>query len=203
MGRRAHERGGPMPTDWPFTDPENLAVFTLKRIVRGESPILRVAHDEDDGGWQFLDGGEVAVEDASLVSLRKMTRLDSSILELAALPVGWIAERAGPGEPWQRTPAVTEEDRDKKLVSDIEQVGWHVVMIPEDDEGPSFAYSIGLFQTFGHPEIIICGLGLDLMHQMINILRDCQRDRTPKASVEAEEPAIILNGHSRPSHRRL
>ena len=45
-----------MADDWPFTDPENLAVFTLARVVRGESPILRVTHDEDDGGWQFTDG---------------------------------------------------------------------------------------------------------------------------------------------------
>lgn len=159
-----------MPADWPFTDAENLAVFTLKRIVRGESPILRVTHDEDDGGWQFLDGGEIAVEEASLVSLRQMTRIDPSILELADLPLGWVADRAGPGEPWQRAPAVNEEDRERKLVSDIEEVGWHVIMVPEDDEGPSFAYSIGLFHTFGHPEIIIFGLDLDLSHQMINLI---------------------------------
>ena len=95
-----------MPADWPFSDPENVAVFTLKRIVRGESPIVRVTHDEDDGGWQFLDGGEVAVEEASVVSLRQITRIDPSILELADLPLGWVAERAGPGEPWQRAPAV-------------------------------------------------------------------------------------------------
>jgi hypothetical protein len=159
-----------MPADWPFDDPENLAVITLKRIVRGETPILRVTHDEDDGGWQFLDGDEVAVEEASLVSLRQMTRLDPSVLELADLPLSWVASRAGPGEPWQRAPAITEEDREQKLVSDIEEVGWHVIMIPEDDEGPALAYSIGLFQTFGHPEIIVFGLDLEVMHHVINLI---------------------------------
>ncbi len=157
-----------MADAWPFSDPENLAVFTLKRIVRGESPVLRATHDEDDGGWQFLDGGEVAVEEASLVSLRQMARIDPGILELADLPLGWVAERVGPGEPWQRTPAETEEDRERKLVSDIERVGWHVIMVPEDGEGPSLAYSIGLSRTFGHPEIIVFGLDPDLMHRMIN-----------------------------------
>jgi hypothetical protein len=155
---------------WPFTDPENLAVFTLKRIVQGQSPILRVTHDEDDGGWQFLDGGEVTVEEASLVSLRAMTRLDPSVLELTDLPLGWAASRSGPGEPWQRAPAVTEEDQDKKLISDIQEYGWHVIMIPLDDEGPAFAYSVGLFQTFGHPEIIVFGLDLGVMHQIINLI---------------------------------
>ncbi len=43
-----------MPDKWPFADPENVAVITLKRILQGGSPILRVFHDEDDGGWQFL-----------------------------------------------------------------------------------------------------------------------------------------------------
>src|SRR5262249_51303476 len=115
-GEKSPREGVPMPADWPFADPENLAVFTLKRIVRGESPILRVSHDEEDGSWQFLDGGEVAVEEASLVSLRQMTHIDPSILGLADLPLGWVADRAGPGEPWQRSPAISEEDRDRKLL---------------------------------------------------------------------------------------
>jgi hypothetical protein len=182
-----------MPADWPFTDPENLAVFTLKRIIRGESLILRVTHDEDDGGWQFLDGGEVAVEEASLVSLRQMTRIDPSILELADLPLGWVAERAGPGVPWQRAPAVTEEARERKLVSDIEDVGWHVIMIPEDDEGPSFAYSIGLYRTFGHPEIIIFGLDLDLMNLMINLIGE--EIRQGRRFADGESASGILEGY--------
>jgi hypothetical protein len=159
-----------MSAAWPFADPENLAAITLKRIVRGESPILRVCHDEDDGGWQFLDGGEVAVEDASLVSLLHVTRIDPSVLELADLPLGWVAQRAGPGEPWNRTPAVTEEDRERKLVSDIEQFGWHVIFVPEDGEGPAFAYSIGLFHKFNHPEIIVFGLDLNILHRIINVI---------------------------------
>lgn len=182
-----------MPADWPFADPENLAVFTLKRIIRGETPILRVTHDEDDGGWQFLDGGEIAVEEGSLVSLRQMTRLDASILKLADLPLGWVAERTGPGEPWQRSPTVPEEDRDTKLISDIEEVGWHVVMIPEDDDGPASAYSIGLFQTFGHPEIIIFGLDLGLMHQMINLIGE--EVRQGRQFADGESASGILEGY--------
>lgn len=182
-----------MPADWPFTDPENLAVFTLKRIIRGESSILRVTHDEDDGGWQFLDGGVVAVEEASLVCLREITHIDASVLELSDLPIGWVAERAGPGQPWQRAPAATEEDQDQKLVSDIEAVGWHVVMIPEDDEWPASAYSIGLFQTFGHPEIIVFGLDLDLMHRMIDLIGE--EVRQGRRFSDGESASGILEGY--------
>lgn len=157
-----------MSENWPFDEPENLAVFTLKRIVRGESPILRVTHDEEDGGWQFLDGGEVSSQEASLVSLRFVTQVDPSVLEMADLPLGWVAERAGPGEPWRRSPAVSEEDRRRTFASDVEEYGWHVILVPEDGEGPAFAYSVGLFQTFGHPEIIIFGLNVSVMHEIID-----------------------------------
>jgi hypothetical protein len=183
-----------MPADWPFADPENLAVFTLKRIVRGELPILRVTHDEDDSGWQFLDGAEVAVEEASLVCLREIARLDPSILELADLPFGWVAERTGTDQPWMRTPVVTEEDRERKLVSDIEEVGWHVIIIPEEEEGPSFAYRIGLFRTFGHPEIIIFGLDLDVMHQIINLIGE--EVRQGRRFADDQAASGILEGYN-------
>jgi len=93
-----------MPHDWPFDDPENLAVITLDRIMDGSHPILHVTHDADDGGWQFLDGGDVAEENALVVALRSVAELDSTIRELADLPVGWYAVREAVGSPWQRHP---------------------------------------------------------------------------------------------------
>jgi len=62
----------------------------------------------------------------------------------------------------------TLDNGDKKLIDDIEKVGWHVLKVLEDDNGPGFAYSVGLFKTFQHPEIIIIGLKLDLAHILIN-----------------------------------
>jgi len=46
--------------------------------------------------------------------------------------------------------------------------GWQVIKVPEDDEQPGFAYSVGLHTTFGHAEVIVFGLELDLMHRMLN-----------------------------------
>ena len=93
-----------MNTGWPFEDPTNLAVITLTRIVRGGKPILFVTHDEDDGGWQFLDGDDVDVKDAMVVGLGRIAALDPSILELSDLPLGWKAWRETPDGPWQREP---------------------------------------------------------------------------------------------------
>src|SRR5688572_24743948 len=57
---------------------------------------------------------------------------------------------------------------EQKLIDSVDQVGWHVMKVLEDDKGPGFAYSIGLYKTFNHPEIIIVGLKLDLAHILIN-----------------------------------
>lgn len=94
-----------MRPSWPFADVENTATITLKRIVNRTAPILLVSHDADDGGWQFLDGGEVTEDDASVVSLREILELDPTIKDVADLPLGWKAERTGVGKPWQRRAA--------------------------------------------------------------------------------------------------
>ena len=90
-----------MADEWPFQDAENTAVITLTRIIDGSQPILYVVHDED-GDWQFLDGGDVSEEDAATVSLRNVCARDPSIKSLADLPVGWTAERATVDQEWQR-----------------------------------------------------------------------------------------------------
>lgn len=91
-----------MVANWPFADSENLAVITLKQIVHEGEPILHVVRDRDDGGWQFLGLGTVSEEDAAVVALRTVVRLDPSVRELADLPPGWHAWRRSPEEPWRR-----------------------------------------------------------------------------------------------------
>jgi hypothetical protein len=58
--------------------------------------------------------------------------------------------------------------RDKQLLADIEKHGWLVFKVLEDDKGPGFCYSVGLFKKFNHPEILIVGLDLDIAHELIN-----------------------------------
>lgn len=51
-----------------------------------------------------------------------------------------------------------------------------------DDVGPGFGYSIGFYKTFNHPEIIIVGLKLDLIHTLINnIGHDIQNGKVFKS----------------------
>jgi hypothetical protein len=94
--------------DWPFNDPPNVAVVTVRQIVREKKPALLVYHDIEDGGWQFLTGGEFSMEDALLVSLENVVALDPSLSELADLPLGWRAVRKSPSDQWQREPSPTQ-----------------------------------------------------------------------------------------------
>jgi hypothetical protein len=61
-----------------------------------------------------------------------------------------------------------EDDFDRKLLADIKRVGWAVIGIEEDAEGPSFAFSVGLFHTLGHPEVILMGLRVPIAYRFIN-----------------------------------
>jgi hypothetical protein len=46
---------------------------------------------------------------------------------------------------------------DAKVLGDIQRVGWHVtgVFAQKDEKGPEWAFSIGLFHSFQHPEVVV------------------------------------------------
>lgn len=74
-------------------------------------------------------------------------------------------------------PMPTKPDKaEKKLLADIKKTGWHVIIVPPDEVGPGFAYSIGLYKTFGHPEIIILGLKGEVAHGLINGIGEAVRN---------------------------
>jgi hypothetical protein len=50
----------------------------------------------------------------------------------------------------------------------IEKFGLQVIKVEASSYLPSFAYSIGLWQNYKHPELICFGLSIDLMHALIN-----------------------------------
>jgi hypothetical protein len=101
-----------MLEQWPFDEPQNVAVFTVRQIVREGAPIHRVTHDSDDGAWQFLEWGTPREEDLMIVALRSIVRIDPSVAELADLPMGWRAWRPTEREPWIREPNPHQNDEE-------------------------------------------------------------------------------------------
>ncbi|MEU7428780.1 DUF4262 domain-containing protein [Streptomyces sp. NPDC040750] len=59
---------------------------------------------------------------------------------------------------------------ERTVIEHVQQHGWHVVMVPEDEIGPGFAYTIGLAHTHGGPELAMFGLDIQAMHRMLNTL---------------------------------
>ncbi len=87
---------------WPFDQPRNCATFTMRQILDGSESILLVSHDEDDHGWQFIGTSDASMDDAKLVCLEEIVRLDPTVLEVADLPPGWQAVRDEVGGEWTR-----------------------------------------------------------------------------------------------------
>lgn len=83
---------------------------------------------------------------------------------------------------------------EQKLVDDVREFGWHVVKVMHDRDGrPAWAYSIGLFHTFAHPEIIVFGLELETMHRVINDLgASVKQGRRYR---DGEHDADLLDGY--------
>ena len=60
------------------------------------------------------------------------------------------------------------------IQENIEKYGWqYQYVFDENEENPSFSYTIGLEESYSHPEIMIFGLKREQMH---NILSDLVRD---------------------------
>ena len=55
------------------------------------------------------------------------------------------------------------DDIDRNTIGHVKKHGWSVMQIPEDDLGPGWAFTIGLWHTHHQPEMAIFGLDIDTM----------------------------------------
>jgi uncharacterized protein DUF4262 len=59
-------------------------------------------------------------------------------------------------------------EHDRNVLERREDHGWFVMKIAEDDRGPGFAYTFGLYEEFKHPELVLYGLDPGHMHRLLN-----------------------------------
>jgi Domain of unknown function (DUF4262) len=62
----------------------------------------------------------------------------------------------------------TRDDLEKIVVSNINEFGWHAINVIEDDGHPPWSYSIGLFETWEFPELLIIGRSRATSYAMLN-----------------------------------
>jgi hypothetical protein len=84
---------------------------------------------------------------------------------------------------------------DHKTRLDIEKYGLTVIMIEATDYLPSFAYSIGLWEKYKHPEIISFGLTLKTLHAIINDVAELVKGGQ-KIEIKRNYPDIFNNGRA-------
>ncbi len=91
----------------------------------------------------------------------------------------------------------------RKAIKDVNTFGWHVMIVLSDGRVPAWAYSIGLYRTFGHPEIVLFGMPDEMMHRVINDVGREVRSGRPVA-VDVDRTDLFENARCifRTVHRK-
>lgn len=63
-----------------------------------------------------------------------------------------------------------DKEAEEAITSTVEKHGWFVAKFKATNYQPSFAYTIGLWKNFGHPELIVFGLGINSLQGLLNAI---------------------------------
>lgn len=61
-----------------------------------------------------------------------------------------------------------DKETEQAIIRGVEKYGWFIPFFEREARSPEFGYTIGLWQTFQHPEIIMFGLKAQTMQQILN-----------------------------------
>jgi hypothetical protein len=82
----------------------------------------------------------------------------------------------------------SREDLSKIVSANVCDYGWHCVNVIEDDGHPPWSYTIGLYETYGFPELIIGRSRATAHHILETIASRLEKGETP----DLESPALNL-----------
>lgn len=82
---------------------------------------------------------------------------------------------------------------ERKVLEDIAEYGWHCVHIFAEGDLPPYAFTVGVFETYKHPELIIFGLPREVAHQVLDLaVRALRSGAITDLSLPSDE---LLNGY--------
>jgi hypothetical protein len=77
---------------------------------------------------------------------------------------------------------IGNDDLEKLFLANIADFGWHSVNVIEDDGQPPWSYSIGLYETWGFPGLIILGRSRATAHHILETIATGLDDQRPDLS---------------------
>ena len=81
----------------------------------------------------------------------------------------------------------------ENILKHVETYGCHLALLESDGYLPAFAYSIGLFENYQHPELIVFGMPTEVMGIILNYLRD--EIKSGKSFVTGQTYEDVLEGY--------
>jgi hypothetical protein len=64
------------------------------------------------------------------------------------------------------------DEHERRVVQDIATYGMHVTRVLPNRDTPGWAFSVGLWHTYQHPEVLVFGLDAGVAHHMLNHIAD-------------------------------
>ena len=61
-----------------------------------------------------------------------------------------------------------KDDAERKTLADIKKYGLQIIHVFGNEDNPHFSYTVGLYESYLHPEIIIIGLKRELAQVLLN-----------------------------------
>jgi hypothetical protein len=59
------------------------------------------------------------------------------------------------------------DESEKRVLDDISEYGWHCVGILPEKDAPPYSFTVGLYHTYHHPELIIFGVKSAVAHKIL------------------------------------
>ena len=67
------------------------------------------------------------------------------------------------------------DDGDRKVLADVRQYGWHLVMIPDDAISRGWVFTVGMWHTLGVPELSLFGMDPNHAGSALNLIGEAIR----------------------------
>jgi hypothetical protein len=61
---------------------------------------------------------------------------------------------------------------EQKLLDDVDEFGLHIVHVAETEAAPGYSFSVGLWESFEQPEVVVVGLPDEVAEDLLNSLAD-------------------------------